>query len=118
MQYKIKPPVSKLPSLTHAVAFPSYSLILWAQCKQLKATGLCVNPSFPHLGVSPDGLISCDSCGLRLLEIKWPYSVRNATPDQAPYLLQPRIHYHTSFPKRMTLLSRSRTAWNPTVIKM
>ena len=54
---------------------------------KLEVTGLCVNPSFPHLGASPDGLVSCSCCGQGVLEIKCPYSVRHTTPDQAPYLL-------------------------------
>ena len=39
-------------------------------------TGLHVNPSFPHLGASPDGIVSCCCCGKGLLEIKCPYSKR------------------------------------------
>ena len=54
---------------------------------KLEMTGLCINPSFPHLGASPDGLISCKCCGLGLLEIKCPYSIRHTNPDEAPYLL-------------------------------
>lgn len=29
----------------------------------LEDVGLCINPDFPHLGASPDGLVSCDWCG-------------------------------------------------------
>ena len=39
--------------------------------------GLHVNPSYSHLGASPDGLISCDCCG-GVLEIKCLYKYRNA----------------------------------------
>lgn len=35
-------------------------------------TGLFINPDFPHLGASPDGIITCDCCGKGLLEIKHP----------------------------------------------
>ena len=35
--------------------------------------GLHVNPSYPHLGASPNGLISCSCCGEGLIEIKCPY---------------------------------------------
>ena len=36
-----------------------------------------MKPGFPHLGDSPDGLISCDCCGSGLIEIKCPYKHRN-----------------------------------------
>ena len=35
-------------------------------------TGLHINADYPHLGVSPDGIIDCDFCGKRLVEIKCP----------------------------------------------
>ena len=44
-------------------------------------SGLVVNPLYPHLGASPDGVISCSCCGTGLLEIKCPYNGRNAHPD-------------------------------------
>jgi hypothetical protein len=40
-------------------------------------TGLRLHPSYPYLGASPDGIISCSCCGPGLLEIKCPYSKRN-----------------------------------------
>ena len=51
---------------------------------ELKRTGLHVNPQFPHLGASPDGLISCSCCGKGLLEIKCPYSKRDQHPRRVP----------------------------------
>ena len=36
------------------------------------AAGLHINPDFPHLGASPDGIIECDCCGEGLIEIKCP----------------------------------------------
>ena len=42
-----------------------------------------VNPSYPTLGASPDGIISCDCCGIGTLEIKCPYCSRNSTPETA-----------------------------------
>ena len=50
---------------------------------EVKFTGLHVNPKFPHLGASPDGLVSCECCGEGLLEIKCPYSIRHTTPTSA-----------------------------------
>ena len=43
----------------------------------VELAGLHVNPSFPHLGASPDGIVSCACCGEGLLEIKCPYSKRD-----------------------------------------
>lgn len=43
-------------------------------------SGLVVNPLYPHLGASPDGVIECDCCGVGLLEIKCPYSARLSHP--------------------------------------
>ena len=37
---------------------------------ELKFTGLHVNPKFPHLGASPDGLVSCECCGEDFLSIR------------------------------------------------
>ena len=41
---------------------------------QIKATGLHVSAKYPHLGASPDGLLTCTCCGDGLLEIKCLYS--------------------------------------------
>ena len=43
--------------------------------------GLHVNPKYPHLGASPDGLISCSCCGEGLIEIKCPYKHRYVHPN-------------------------------------
>ena len=39
--------------------------------------GLFINPDFPHLSASPDGLISCKCCGEGLLESNVPTSTDN-----------------------------------------
>ena len=56
------------------------------------AIGLVINPQYPHLGASPDGRISCDCCGMGILEIKCPYKYRECNPtdidDSAFYLLR------------------------------
>lgn len=44
--------------------------------------GLTVNPKYPHLGASPDGVVSCVCCGRGLLEIKCPYKHREEHPLQ------------------------------------
>ena len=55
---------------------------------KVETTGFHVNPAYPHLGASPDGLVSCSCCDNELLEIKRPYNVRHTTPLSAPYLEQ------------------------------
>ena len=47
---------------------------------KLELAGLFVNPSYPYLGASPDGLVSCRCCGDGLIEIKCPFSIRNSDP--------------------------------------
>ena len=36
-------------------------------------SGLVINPEWPHLGASPDGLVLCACCGKGVVEIKCPY---------------------------------------------
>ena len=45
---------------------------------QLSESGLVINPKWPFIGASPDGVISCSCCGKGVLEIKCPYSHQNA----------------------------------------
>ena len=55
-------------------------------------SGLHINPQWPHLGASPDGLISCKCCGDGLLEIKCPYKYKDTNPDEVidkAFCLQP-----------------------------
>ena len=44
-------------------------------------SGLSINPKWPHLGTSPDGMISCHCCGKGVVEIKCPYCYRNDDID-------------------------------------
>lgn len=37
---------------------------------QIFDSGLLINRDFPYLGASPDGIVSCDCCGIGLCEIK------------------------------------------------
>ena len=41
------------------------------------ATGLHVNPCYPHLGATSDGMIECDFCGEGVLEVKCPFKHRD-----------------------------------------
>ena len=40
---------------------------------RVETTGLHINHEFPFLGASPDGIVTCDCCEKRLLEIKCPF---------------------------------------------
>ena len=37
---------------------------------QIFDSGLWINKDFPYLGASPDGIVSCDCCGIGMFEIK------------------------------------------------
>ena len=53
---------------------------------KVEITGLHINPHYPYLGASPDGLTNCTCCGDGILQIKCPYSVRQSVPTDAPFL--------------------------------
>ena len=40
-----------------------------------------MNPLYPYLGDTPDGLVKCQCCGDGLIEIKCPYSVKDDHPN-------------------------------------
>lgn len=40
-------------------------------------SGLVINPEFPHMGASPDGVVSCTCCGKGIVEIKCPWSLKD-----------------------------------------
>ena len=46
------------------------------QSLSVKESGLILDPMYPFVGVSPDGVITC-TCGTGVLEIKCPYSCKN-----------------------------------------
>ena len=39
--------------------------------------GLMLNPKWPYIGASPDGMVNCDCCGKGVLERKCPYCHKN-----------------------------------------
>lgn len=45
---------------------------------KLETVGLMINNLYPHIGASPDGIVSCDCCGKGTLEVKCPYTLRNS----------------------------------------
>ena len=50
--------------------------------------GFVINPSYPHLGASPDGIVACDCHGVGVIEVKCPYCVRKQSPDSAIEMLK------------------------------
>ena len=48
---------------------------------ELHNCGFVINPSYPHLGASPDGIVTCDCHGVGVVEVKCPYCVRKQSPD-------------------------------------
>ena len=59
---------------------------------ELSESGLVINPKWPVIGASPDGVVNCTCCGKGVLEIKCPYSHQNthiqdaASRDRTFYL--------------------------------
>lgn len=54
----------------------------------MSEAGLHLNPKYPFLGASPDGLVCCDCCGTGVLEIKCPFcltkkSIHEAAEDKS-----------------------------------
>ena len=49
-------------------------------------TGLCLNPDYPMLGASPDGIVECACCGKGCLEIKCPFSLQTSKEISISYL--------------------------------
>ena len=44
---------------------------------KIMSSGLVLDPMYPFMGASPDGLVSCSCCGNGVLEIKCPYTCKN-----------------------------------------
>lgn len=55
--------------------------------------GLYVNPGCPHLGATPDGLVSYDCCDEGIIEIKCPYKHRDTHPKD---VADPRFYLKIS----------------------
>ena len=56
----------------------------------LSESGFVINPKYPFMGATPDGVGSCDCCGEVLLEIKCPYCRRAADVDDNVDCLEQR----------------------------
>ena len=50
---------------------------------KVEDSGIFLNPKFPFLGASPDGVATCDCCGVKLVEIKCPFSKKFQTLDSS-----------------------------------
>lgn len=89
---------------------------------QVTETGLIVHPAFPHLGASPDGLVSCQCCGKGLVEIKCCASRKNLTPvevagdktytnvylsDSKDVQLNTKSHWYSQIQGQMAICDRS-----------
>ena len=77
----------KVPSLQWGISNESTARKAYIELVQeqhenyeLNLCGLHINPAYPHLGATPDGLISCDCCGKGVVEIKCPFKHRNVHP--------------------------------------
>lgn len=55
-----------------------YTAIASHTSLQVKDTGLLISNEHPCIGASPDGLVTCDCCPQRTLEVKCPISLRNS----------------------------------------
>ena len=44
---------------------------------EVNKTGLIVDPMYPFMGASPNGLVSCTCCGRGVLEMKCPFSSKD-----------------------------------------
>ncbi|XP_060594190.1 uncharacterized protein LOC132748587 [Ruditapes philippinarum] len=49
----------------------------------IQQSGLWINPKYPFIGASPDGLVSCDCCGEGVVEIKCPYCAKGKKLSEA-----------------------------------
>ena len=85
MQYT--QPQNDIPSLkwgrdNEAKARHDYTTLMETKHKNFKTalSGLVINQKYPYVAVSPDGICSCDCHGIRLLEIKCPYKIRDQSP--------------------------------------
>ena len=48
---------------------------------KISETGLVIYKEKPFIAVSPDLEVECDCCGLGLVEIKCPYSIKGEKPS-------------------------------------
>ena len=44
---------------------------------EINKSGLIIDPIYPFIGASPDGLVCCTCCGCGVLEVKCPFSCKD-----------------------------------------
>ena len=57
----------------HEAAACKHYMSVKHQNFSVNSSGLVINPDWPHLGASPDGIVNCSCCGQGTLEIKCPF---------------------------------------------
>ena len=84
---------------------------------KLSESGLVINPKWPVIGASPDGVVSCICCGKGVLAIKCPYGhqnmhIQDAASQDRTFCLRKLmdlcdliIHMHTITKSKHNLLS-------------
>ena len=48
---------------------------------KIEDVGFFINPEVPYIGASPDGLLSCECCGIHVIEVKCPYCKKDTMLD-------------------------------------
>ena len=48
---------------------------------QITKAGLFIDPDRPYIAATPDGIIQCDCCGKRAVEVKCPFNYKDSLPD-------------------------------------
>ena len=66
-------------------------------------SGFVINPTWPHLGASPDGIVCCSCCGKGTLEIKCPYCNHD---DEVEAVARDRRSCLVSLPDGTTALNK------------
>jgi len=54
----------------------------------LSLSGFKINPQFPHIGATADGVVSCSCCGEGVMEIKCPFCVRDKSLEHVDFLAE------------------------------
>lgn len=56
---------------------------------QMTECGFIIDNKIPYIGSSPDSLCSCECCGLGVIEVKAPYSLRNGEKIESMKITDP-----------------------------
>ena len=73
----------------------------------LRTCGLFIDPNFPYLGTSPDGIIQCKCCGEGLVEIKCSFVHKNKNPKDACL----DDHYHVYLDENENVRLKVESPW-------